>query len=123
MPLNIREGYWNQLYAYATSDPLGVSDSLGLDAIWDFVANNLGKKLQSKLQNAGIAGLLAAGCIADNCARKVTTRDQLGAYADCMSVMNRLGKGQAGIPILGDPANYISACADICVNELAKLSD
>jgi hypothetical protein len=69
----------------------------------------------------GISGILAAGCIADNCKRKVTNRDWFGAYADCLAVLSRLQKAAGAIAIVGDPNSFITSCADACVGAMPAL--
>jgi hypothetical protein len=114
LPSATRTGYWNKLYAYTDDDPLSDSDPYGLGP-WGW----FGEKGQEKAQDAAITGILASGCIAENCKRKVSHRSLLDAYGDCASLLARITKQQGaaipgGMQALGGVNGILTECAEKC---------
>jgi RHS repeat-associated protein len=120
LPSTTRAGYWNKLYAYTDDNPLSDSDPYGLGP-WGW----FGEKGQEKAQDAAITGILASGCIAENCKRRVSHRSLLDAYGDCASLLDRITKQQGaaipgGMQALGGVNGILTECAEKCSKELPK---
>jgi hypothetical protein len=121
----VKAGYWNQLYAYADSQPTGISDPYGL-GIWDWILDWLKEKSPEETTKASASAILAQGCIAANCKRHVTDRSELEAQGDCISILNQImtskGGGALGfIQPQGGIDNVVAECAKQCSEQLKSM--
>jgi RHS repeat-associated protein len=122
LPAAARKGYWNHLYAYGDDSPVEHRDPYGL-GLWEWFLEQLGEKGQDQTQEAIITSILASGCIAENCQRKITSRSEIQAYGDCASILDRITKQQGpaipgGIQAIGDTNVILSECAEQCSKAL-----
>jgi len=124
LPIGLRTGYWNHLYAYVDNAPTTAVDPLGLGLI-DELAKKLAGKVPEQVGAKAMSDILASGCIAENCERGSRARSYLEAYGDCLSLLERIVK-KVGAGIVGGMQSaagvesVVNRCAKTCQKGLAE---